>query len=145
MIRVERVELDAIFALRAEVLRDGQPIASAAFDGDDAPGTLHLAAIDGDGVVSGCVSVMRATMPGDPTRTRQLRGMAVAEHERNRGIGGLLLAEVDRREPAAALWCNARRPARRFYERHGWAAVSAPFDIAHHGPHVRMLRDAAAQ
>ncbi|MEM6854601.1 MAG: GNAT family N-acetyltransferase [Planctomycetota bacterium] len=138
--RIEAVSLEVILPLRTEVLRDGQPPESAQFEGDHAPTTLHLAAYHENDPIIGCVSLMHRPMPADPTRTHQLRGMAVAEPWRSRGVGALLLAELQQRTPEFRVWCNARVPAQRFYERHGWRVVSEVFVIPHHGPHVRMVR-----
>ena len=141
--RIEAVSLEVILPLRTEVLRDGQPPESAQFGGDYAPTTLHLAANTEDKgyhAVVGFFALMHRPIPEDPTWTHQLRGMAVAEPWRSRGVGALLLAELQQRTPEFRVWCNARVPAQRFYERHGWRAVSNRFDIPHHGPHVRMVR-----
>ena len=138
--RIEKSTLDAIWPLRAEVLRDGQPPESARFYGDHDPRTLHLAALGDGGRVIGCLSLMVRPMPGAPAWTHQLRGMAVHPEHRGRGVGGRLLEQLQRLAGEAAVWCNAREAAVGFYQRHGWVAVSEPFDIPHHGPHRRMVR-----
>lgn len=140
-IRIEVAELTLILPLRTEVLRDGQPPESAWFVGDHDAATLHLAAFDARDNVIGCVSLMQTPMVEDPTYTHQLRGMAVEESVRNRGVGALLLAGLRRQTPEHHIWCNARVPAQRFYERHGWRATSEVFVTPHHGPHVRMVRN----
>lgn len=143
VIHIGEAELEVILPLRAEVLRDGQPREDADFESDGDANTLHLVALEenGDGYdVVGCVSLMVNSMSEDPAWTHQLRGMAVAESHRSQGVGEALLQELDRRTPKQQLWCNARVPAQRFYERHGWTAVSEPFDVPHHGPHVGMRR-----
>lgn len=139
-LRIEAVELGIILPLRTDVLRDGQPAASALFPGEDASDTIHLAARDPQDAVVGCVTVIRHGMPEDAAWTHQLRGMAVAENRRGRGIGGQLLNAMARLTPHEKLWCNARVPAQCFYERHGWVAASPVFVVPHHGPHLRMTR-----
>jgi predicted GNAT family N-acyltransferase len=44
------------------------------------------------------------------------------------------------------LWCNARTPAVRFYQKQGWTPVGEEFDVPLAGPHVRMFKrlDASA-
>jgi GNAT superfamily N-acetyltransferase len=72
----------------------------------------------------------------------RLRGMAVSPDARGKGVGAALLHacfDYARRSGAHLLWCNARTPAKRFYERHGLAAVGDPFNIPTAGPHVRMV------
>ena len=138
MIRVEPVDIDTIFACRAEVLRSGRPVSEVGFDGDTDPATLHLAAID-DGEVAGCLTVMAIPMPGDADYTHQLRGMAVRPAWRGQGVGAKLLAALSTARPGVRLWCNARQSAIGFYESQGWTQRGAFFDIPHHGPHVRMV------
>ena len=41
---------------------------------------------------------------------------------------------------ALRLWCNARTPARSFYERAGFRVVSDEFELPGIGPHVVMER-----
>jgi GNAT superfamily N-acetyltransferase len=137
---VRRARLDEILALRHTVLRPGRPLATAHFEGDDDATSVHVAAFDGDMVV-GCATLMRRPFEGGDAA--QLRGMATrAGHER-RGIGSAVLRHaesvaLDWQVPL--LWCNARMGAKSFYERAGWQAVGAQFDIPDVGPHVRMVR-----
>jgi predicted GNAT family N-acyltransferase len=37
------------------------------------------------------------------------------------------------------MWCNARSPAVRFYERNGWMLASEEFVIESAGPHFKMV------
>ncbi|MEM0914841.1 MAG: GNAT family N-acetyltransferase [Planctomycetota bacterium] len=148
--RIAPVPVDLILPLRHRILRPGLPPDTARFPGDDDPDTLHLAAFDAgdsgpcptpspDPPILGCVSIYAAP---DPTpgsdRRHQLRGMAVADGQRGRGIGAALLDDVHRRYPPGSLWCNARTVAERFYQSHGWQTVSDVFDIPTVGPHVVM-------
>jgi predicted GNAT family N-acyltransferase len=133
--RVERVPLSVILPLRHAILRPGLPLATANFDGDDAPGTDHWACFDASGAVTAVLSVMDAPFPDAPGPARQLRGMASATP--GSGAGSALIAEVQRRDPRP-MWCNARLRAVPFYARHGWTVVSPCFDIAGVGPHHRM-------
>ncbi|MEM1208099.1 MAG: GNAT family N-acetyltransferase [Planctomycetota bacterium] len=140
--RIAPVPVDLILPLRHRILRPGLPPDTARFSGDADPDTLHLAAYDAeppDAHVVGCVSIYAAP---DPTpgsdRRHQLRGMAVDDNQRGRGIGAALLDDVHRRYSPRTLWCNARTPAERFYLNHGWQTVSEVFDIPTVGPHVVM-------
>lgn len=136
---IHRVNVSEILDLRHAVLRFGRPIDSAHFTGDDDPETWHVAAFDG-GRVIGCVTLLPSALDGAPAW--QLRGMAVSPEAQGRGIGGLLLDHIETHlPPPAKLWCNARGPAVRFYEKHGWSAFGAPFDVPDVGPHQRMSRE----
>ena len=132
--------LDEIIALRHAVLRPGLPLESAAFDGDEAPGTRHFGAFAGRAAV-GCLSFMRCDRDGE---AHQLRGMATAAAVRGTGIGRALFHFADETLVAETrirgLWCNARVESIGFYERLGWDVVSDVFDVPGVGPHRVMVR-----
>ena len=75
--------------------------------------------------------------------------LAAAGHGHRRGAGGrpasdraVLAAVVAHVADAggALVWCNARVPARRFYERAGFVAHGDEWDDPEIGPHVAMWR-----
>ena len=130
-------------AVRWPVLRPGFPRETAVFDGDDAPGTLHFGAFDGE-VLVGVASIYLAPFPAQPeaTPTWQLRGMATLPEVRGAGFGKALLdacVAAARGNGAALIWCNARTVAAKFYAQHGWQIVGGEFDIPSVGPHFRMF------
>ncbi len=129
--------------LRCSVLRPGLPRELAEFPGDGDPSSQHFAAEE-EGAIVGCVTLHLNEWNGAPAW--QLRGMAVAPSHQNRGIGGQLLAAAEQSVAGATsevprqMWCNARVPAVRFYQRAGWEIVSEEFEIPHSGPHFKMTR-----
>ena len=131
--------LAEIFDLRHAVLRAGKPREAARYPGDDAPSTRHFAAVEGGHVIC-CLTFLRSEWEGQPAW--QLRGMATAPERRRGGIGQKLLlhaeAALRHETPGDSFWCNARSGAVGFYEKLGWRVVSAEFDIAGVGPHVKM-------
>ncbi len=134
-------------AVRWPILRPGFPRETAVFDGDDAPGTLHFGAFDGDALV-GVASTYLAPFLAKPevSPTWQLRGMATLPEVRGAGFGQALLdacVAAAREKGAALIWCNARTSAAKFYAQHGWQVAGAEFDIATVGPHFRMWRGLA--
>lgn len=140
IIRAARTE--EVIELRHAILRTGLPRELAYFDGDDEPTTHHVVA-ERHGKIVGCATVLRRPWNGAPAW--QVRGMAVAPELRGRGVGAMLLEELERIvardvKPSLQLWCNARVPARRFYEQHGWVVASDEFAIEHAGPHVKMVK-----
>lgn len=136
------VDADAVIDLRHRVLRDGLPRDTAIFEGDGEVGTVHLGAFDDWGVMIGCVTILHRMWNGAPAW--QLRGMAVDPQWQGRGIGKALLVELERLvlcdSHSTLMWCNARKPAVGFYERHGWRLASPEFEIPTAGPHHRMTR-----
>ncbi|HEV7206423.1 MAG TPA: GNAT family N-acetyltransferase [Jatrophihabitans sp.] len=141
------VDAAATRPLRLAVLRPTWP-ADARMPGDDRPGAVHLAALDGDEVV-GAGLVLAAPYPERPAveAAWQLRGMATAPSRRSQGIGGLVLDAAvalvaDR--GGRLLWCGARLPAVAFYERHGFTTEGDEYVQPETGlPHVHMWRGPA--
>jgi GNAT superfamily N-acetyltransferase len=67
--------------------------------------------------------------------------MATAPGARGEGAGtGVLEALVQHALGAGAqrIWCNARTPARDFYERAGFRVTSGEFELPMIGPHLVM-------
>jgi GNAT superfamily N-acetyltransferase len=123
--------------LRREVLRAGRPVA---LPGDDEP-SFHLGVYD-DQLLVGTGNVRREAAPWAPGEAAwRLRGMATLPSYRSQGVGRLVLDGLlahCRAEGGGVLWCNARTPAQRFYERAGFQTVGEPWDDPEIGPHVRM-------
>ena len=131
--RVVEVEAADTYHLRRRVLL--VPPRPLALEGDELPGTFHLAAYDDDRMVG--VATFTATDEGV-----QLRGMAVDPALQGTGVGRLLVeAGVERLRTAGVtrMWCNARDTAVPFYERLGWTATGPGFMHAESGlPHTPM-------
>jgi GNAT superfamily N-acetyltransferase len=149
--RVVAVTAEAVRPLRQQVLRPHQTVAEQVYPGDDAPGAAHFAALEGgDGAVLGVASITPEPYPGPgggaPGDFR-IRGMATAPEVRGAGLGTDLLAAClahARDRGARRVWCNARTPARRLYERAGFAAVGEEFTLPRIGPHFLMVLDLRA-
>lgn len=143
---LERVPAPLTFALRARVLRAGAPPESIRLPVDDHPDTAAFAARTGDGDVAGTAIVYPEACPWMPEREHawRLRGMATDESWRDAGVGARVLEAVLDHVTAsggALVWCNARVPARRFYERAGFRAHGDEWVDPEIGPHVAMWRD----
>jgi GNAT superfamily N-acetyltransferase len=144
-ITVDRVASALTEPLRQRVLRAGQPPGSARFDVEDRPTTASFAARDPDGTVVGTAVVYPSACPWLPGRAAwRLRGMATDPPRQGQGIGGKVLAKALAfvvAEGGEVVWCNARTPAQRFYERAGFVTHGEPWDDPAIGPHVAMWRD----
>ncbi len=129
--------------LRKEILRPEQSAAKLVFPGDDATTTLHLA-VHQDGQIVGVASVMSDPHPRRPhAGDWRIRGMATRAEVRSRGVGAALLSCCEshvREHGGDRLWCNARAPARAFYERGGFIVEGDVFEIAEIGPHYLMSK-----
>ncbi len=149
-VRVAVVPAATTYTLRQQVLRPHQSVAAMALAGDESPATVHLATLEEAGAATGVLRLQPAACPWRPGRADawQLRGMAVAEHLRGRGLGGALIAaavEHIAERGGGLLWCNARARAEAFYARAGFLAVDARWDEPHIGPHVGMILEVAAR
>ena len=145
-ISVERVDAAVTYPLRQRVLRPGRPPASARFAIDDDPSTASFAARAHDGEVVATAVVYPEPCPWLPDRPGawRLRGMATAPDRRGRGIGTRVLRAALAHVAGSGgdlVWCNARVPARRLYERAGFRAHGAPWDDPEIGPHIAMWLD----
>jgi GNAT superfamily N-acetyltransferase len=123
--------------LRRQVLRGGRPVA---LPGDDDP-AFHVGVFE-DGVLVGTGNVRRDPAPWAPdVPAWRLRGMATDPGHRGRGVGAAVLDALvahARAHGGGVLWCNARTPAQRFYERAGLVTRGEPWMAPEIGPHVRM-------
>jgi GNAT superfamily N-acetyltransferase len=145
-VTVERVAAHVTYPLRQRVLRPGRPPAAARFDIDDEPSTASFAARTPHGEVVATAVVYPEPCPWLPDRPGawRLRGMATAPDHRGRGVGTRVLraalAHVDT-SGGDLVWCNARVPARRLYERAGFRTHGASWEDPEIGPHIAMWFD----
>jgi GNAT superfamily N-acetyltransferase len=145
-VRVVAVPADVVRPLRRQVLRPHQTVADQVYPGDALPGAAHFAALAADDdTVLGIASIAPEPYPGPGGGAEgdfRVRGMATAPSARGTGLGAqLLTACLDHARTAGArrIWCNARTPARGFYEREGFTTVGDEFELPEIGPHFLMV------
>lgn len=141
-LQIERVAAADTFWLRQRVLRPHETVEELSLPGDDDLDTGHFAALDA-GVVVGTASVRREAAPWAPevSPSWRLRGMATTEDRRSQGVGTAVLeAAIDhvRAHGGGLVWCNARVPAVRFYQRAGFVTRGQAWEEPVIGPHVAM-------
>jgi GNAT superfamily N-acetyltransferase len=138
-ISVVQIPVEQTRALRQSVLRPHESLAKLAADEPDdvyAAGVFRAGALVAVGFVA----------PDGPPGSWRVRAMATVAEQRGRGLGAAVLESLVRhvrhvREHGGVrVWCNARTPARAFYERAGFHATSDEFEIAPIGPHFVMER-----
>jgi len=129
--------------MRRAILRPGQAADELVYPGDEDPASLHLASFR-EGEIVGIASVMPGGHPRDPRGGDwRIRGMAVAEAHRGRGIGTTLLSACEahaRVRGGSRLWCNARIAARDLYLDGGMVIEGDEFEIPGIGPHLLMSK-----
>jgi ribosomal protein S18 acetylase RimI-like enzyme len=130
------------------VLRTGRPLSEALFEADDDPRNAHFAAIDRASVndPSAVLAVGSVLLEppdwdiSDPHAWR-IRGMAARPEVRGRGLGGKVLAallDYVRQMNGDLVWCTARVPALRLYERFGFEPRGEQSERPGIGPHQTM-------
>lgn len=143
MTEVVRSTAAASADLRRRVLRPGGALE---LPGDHDEGIAWFAVLDAGAVVStGNVRLDPAPAPVPAyDGAWRLRGMATLPGRRGEGLGARVLGSAVAHVVncgGSLLWCNARVPAQRFYERQGFLPVGATWEDPVIGPHVRMWRD----
>jgi ribosomal protein S18 acetylase RimI-like enzyme len=131
---VHEIDVAQTRALRRAVLRPHQSIEQMA---REEPAGVLAAGAFAEGWL---VAVGLVAPDGEPGGWR-IRGMATAPERRGKGLGAqvldaLLAHAVAMR--ARRVWCNARTPARSFYERAGLRVISEEFHLPDIGPHFVM-------
>jgi GNAT superfamily N-acetyltransferase len=140
---IKLVTAGEVLPLRALVLREGRPLATAIFPKDDDPTTVHFAYLK-DGEIVTVATVVKETHDHGQPHSYQLRGMATHPHFHGAGYGAKILSaclDHVRDQGGYELWCNARVSASGFYERQGFTRVlTESFDVPDVGPHYRMTK-----
>jgi GNAT superfamily N-acetyltransferase len=131
---VRAVPLAQTRQLRRDVLRPHETLEQIAEHEPDS--AFAVGAFDGEELIS-----VGFVAPDVEAGSWRVRGMATAPRARGKGVGTLVLEALLRHattQGARRIWCNARTPARSFYERAGLRVVSEQFEIPGIGPHFVM-------
>ena len=129
--------------LRASILRPALVIDEAVFAGADASDAQHFGAFIGEKLAGVAYILPNCEPDSDAPDAFQMRGVAVDENFRKRGVATALVeACLDAAESqnGAILWCLARLVAVGVYEKAGFEKIGAQFEIEGIGPHFRMRR-----
>jgi GNAT superfamily N-acetyltransferase len=131
---VRAVPLAQTRELRRDVLRPHETLEQIAEHEPDS--AFAVGAFDDEELIS-----VGFVAPDGEAGAWRVRGMATTPHARGKGAGTLVLDALLRHATthgARRIWCNARTPARSFYERAGLRVVSEPFEVSGIGPHFVM-------
>ncbi|MDF1701524.1 MAG: GNAT family N-acetyltransferase [Planctomycetota bacterium] len=140
---VAAVDVSVVRPLRHLYLRPDQPVAAVAYKSDDCETCHHVAARDAEGTVIGVgTSHYADRVAGQPPFGHpglRIRGMAVTDAWRSKGVGAALIAAMLEAGAEAGMveaWANARTASLSFYRRHGFSEVSQVFELPTIGEHV---------
>ncbi len=145
---IQQINSKQTFLVRHAVLRQGKPIESCSFVGDDLATTIHFGYFE-DNVLIGVVSVFKNDNPNslffekELGETFQIRGMAVLENHQGKGIGQKLIfacEEYVKKKSGNTIWFNARINAVAFYEKMDYIVVGDSFEISEIGTHFLMKK-----
>lgn len=142
-IKVKKITYLDTFPVRGAVLRQGKPIETCFFLGDDAEETTHFGLFDYEKLI-GVASIFKVNNENfEQNNQFQLRGMAILSEYQGLGFGNLLLKEVCKfvaTKKAEVLWFNAREKAVNFYQNFGFSVLGNLFDIPGVGAHFVMFK-----
>lgn len=141
---VRKISASDSYAIRNEVLRPGRPVTECHFSGDHDKETFHLGVFKDEKLI-GVASFMKNSNPFFVSALQfQLRGMAILEAFKGKGLGSLLLKEgenkIETEHMEALLWFNARITAVDFYAKHAYKTFGEKFDIPGVCEHIIMFK-----
>jgi GNAT superfamily N-acetyltransferase len=140
---IREISAAATFSVRHPVLRAGKPMKACRFDGDDLDTTRHFGIYVGE-TLAGVASLFQHSNPKFNNQAQfQLRGMAVLDNHRKKGLGDALVRTAERSAKSRGgelIWFNARIAAVPFYEKLGYQKIGEMFDIGDIGAHFVMFK-----
>lgn len=142
-ITINKINYLDTFPVRSAILRQGKPIETCFFLGDDDFETTHFGLYI-ENIIIGVASVFTSNNENFDIKNQfQLRGMAILEEYQSAGFGKLLIEEIFnfiQFQQTELLWFNARESAVPFYEKLGCTKKGASFEIPEIGPHFLMYK-----
>lgn len=144
MIEIKKITASALYPIRHEILRNGEPIEKCIYPNDNAETTSHFGLYVKDMLV-GVISIFKTSNPlFNDEKQFQIRGMAVLETHQKKGYGAALVnkavAHLKTNENNYTLWFNARIIAIGFYEKLGFEKIGDAFEIDTIGVHYIMYK-----
>lgn len=138
---VEQVPAEATFPLRLRVLGRGARPGDLARADDDHPDSAHFASCRNGRVVATGTVRRQPPFPTDADGW-QIRGMAVEEAGRGKGLGTAILDAIIEHVAGRGgiLWCHVRVRAESLYRRAGFGSLGEPFVDPVAGQQVLMFR-----
>jgi len=143
MIDIQKISAQESFIVRHPVLRNGKPIESCYFKGDELESTEHFGLFENN-QIKGVISLFKNNnVLFEDKHQAQIRGMAVLENNQGNGFGRLLVAhseQILKAQNISLIWFNARENAVGFYRKMGYEIIGKSFDIPGVGMHYVMWK-----
>jgi predicted GNAT family N-acyltransferase len=144
MKEIKKISSRDTFLVRQPILREGKPIESCQFDGDDLETTTHFGLFIDKNII-GVLSVFKNNNVIFNTENQfQIRGMAILNNFQRKGFGDELVKHSEghvKSQFGKLIWFNARESAVPFYEKLGYIKIGEPFSIADIGIHYIMKKE----
>ena len=116
---IKKINAEKTFQIRHPILRKGLPLDSCKFENDDDENSIHLCAIENNELIA-VISALPNICPFFPEKKAfQIRGLAVIEKFRRRGIASALIKETEitlrNKFSIELIWLNSRTIASKLY------------------------------
>lgn len=142
-LQIKYIGLKETYAVRHPVLREGKPISSCAFKGDDLDTTIHIGGFHHNNLIAVATFMKNGHHIHLFKNAYQLRGMAVIQNHQGKRVGKILLNFGETslvKKQISILWMNAREKAVPFYKKLGFKVIGNVFDIPEIGNHYVMFK-----
>lgn len=140
---IKEITAQETLITRQAVLRNGKPVETCVFDGDDLDSTHHFGLFV-DINLTGIISVFLKSNPIFAENLQvQIRGMAIVETYQKKGFGEALVKHCESyciSQKFNLIWFNARIAAVGFYKKMGYEIMGDPFNIPEIGEHYLMYK-----
>jgi len=140
---IQKITAKQTYTVRHLVLRQGKPIESCCFEGDDLEATTHFGMIVDKNIV-GIVSIFQNKSDIFVAENQyQIRGMAVLNDFQQKGFGRELVLYCENyilTINGNLIWFNARENAVEFYQKLGYTTHGNSFIIDGIGSHYVMYK-----
>ena len=143
MIEIRTITSKETYPIRQAVLRQGKPVSTCVFNGDNLDTTMHLGLYLRK-EICGVISIYEnKNVNFTEVKQFQIRGMAILEKYQNQGFGQELMLKAEAMislKKAHLIWFNARESAVTFYKKLGYSVIDKPFIISDIGTHYAMYK-----
>lgn len=142
-IQIQLISSKETYTVRHPVLREGRPIETCRFEGDDLDTTFHLGLFLNKELVGVASFMKNNNVIFTEQHQYQLRGMAILKQHQGLGFGDQLLKHGEqllKDKNTALLWFNAREIAVNFYKKNNYQILGNAFEITGIGTHYVMFK-----
>mgnify|MGYP001166655001 CR=1 FL=1 len=141
---IKKIKAEKTFELRHPILRKGLPVNSCKFENDTNSKSLHLGAFEGNKLIGVISALPNKCNFFHKKKAYQIRGLAVLEKYRRKGIASALIEKTEiilkEKYLIDLIWLNSRIIASELYLKNNYISYGEPFDIKISGTHQRFYK-----